>query len=75
LNTYSIITIIIAPIIIPLLLADPPIMKAAQTRKVVDAGDMKAGDIPVNFHAHKTPARPAMAAPSARLAALFLSTS
>ena len=56
-----------APIIIPLLFALPPIMKAAQTRKVERAGAIMDGSKPVSFQAQRTPARPAIPAPKARL--------
>ena len=59
-----------APIIIPLLLPRPPTMKAAQIRNVDRTGFMKSGHTLVFNHAHKAPESAAMAAPSARLAAL-----
>ena len=75
LNTNSIRTIIDAPMSIPLLLPTPPMMKAAHTRKVVFAGDMKEGWKPDSFHAQSAPAKAAIEAPSARLAALCRNTS
>jgi len=60
---------IIAPINIPLLFPAPPITKAAQTKKVDFAGDMKLGWNPVNFQAQKAPAKAAIAPPNARLLA------
>ena len=55
-----------APIIIPLLFALPPIMKAAQTRNVERAGAIIDGSKPVSFHAQRTPASPAIPAPKGR---------
>ena len=63
-------TMMNAPTTMPLLLAAPPTMNAAQTRKVDFAGAMKEGWKPVSFHAHRAPAKAAIAAPRARLAAL-----
>ena len=59
-----------APTTIPLLFEVPPIMNAAHTRKVERAGDMKLGSNPVSFQAQKAPAKAAIEAPRARLAAL-----
>ena len=63
-------TMIDAPMIIPRLFPTPPMINAAQTKKVVLAGDMKDGWNPVSFHAQRAPAKAAIDAPSARLAAL-----
>ena len=74
-NTFkmnSTITIRKAPMIIPLLLPLPPTMKAAQMRKVVLTGFMKSGQMLVFNHAQRAPASAAIAAPNARLAALWV---
>ena len=70
LNTNSIKTMMKAPTTIPRLFDVPPIMNAAQTKKVERAGDMKLGSNPVSFQAQNAPARAAIEAPRARLAAL-----
>ena len=58
------------PMIIPLLLPDPPIMNAAHTKNVVVAGLMNVGWNPLNCQAQNAPASAAIAAPKARLDAL-----
>ena len=70
LNTNSIRTMMKAPTTIPLLLDVPPMMKAAHTKNVERAGDMKLASKPVSFQAQSAPASAAIAAPRARLAAL-----
>ena len=64
-----------APTIIPLLFALPPMINAAHTRNVERAGAIMDGSKPVNFQAQRTPAKPAIPAPKAKLAALCESTS
>ena len=70
LKRYSTITIMYAPINIPLLLAFPPTINAAQIRKVDHIGLMKSGQTAVFNHAQSTPPNAAIPAPNARLAAL-----
>ena len=59
-----------APIIIPRLFPLPPTINAAQTKNVERTGFINSGKIPVFSQAHMAPARPAIAAPIAKLLAL-----